>query len=91
MRNLLVALPLLSACSALGESAEPAQPTLKVFLLAGQSNMEGQAVVDLDHPDLRTCLTTGLTGATFPARPLERPLAVRVPLFFRDGRPVGPR
>ena len=24
---------------------------LKVFLLAGQSNMEGQAVVDLDHPE----------------------------------------
>jgi hypothetical protein len=24
-------------------------PTLRVFLLAGQSNMEGQAVVDLDH------------------------------------------
>ncbi|SVE51777.1 uncharacterized protein METZ01_LOCUS504631, partial [marine metagenome] len=22
----------------------------KVFLLAGQSNMEGQGVVDLDHP-----------------------------------------
>lgn len=26
-------------------------PTLRVFLLAGQSNMEGQAVVDLDHKD----------------------------------------
>ena len=26
-----------------------ADPTLRVFLLAGQSNMEGQAVVDLDH------------------------------------------
>lgn len=25
------------------------QPKLRVFLLAGQSNMEGQAVVDLDH------------------------------------------
>lgn len=25
------------------------RPTLRVFLLAGQSNMEGQAVVDLDH------------------------------------------
>ena len=25
--------------------------TFKVFLLAGQSNMEGHAVVDLDHPD----------------------------------------
>ena len=26
-------------------------PTLRVFLLAGQSNMEGQAVVDLDHAE----------------------------------------
>ena len=24
--------------------------TVKVFILAGQSNMEGQGVVDLDHP-----------------------------------------
>ena len=29
---------------------EPLRP-VKVFLLAGQSNMEGQGVVDLDHPD----------------------------------------
>ena len=28
-----------------------ATPAFKVFLLAGQSNMEGQAVVSLDHPD----------------------------------------
>jgi len=27
----------------------PAPPTLRVYLLAGQSNMEGQACVDLDH------------------------------------------
>jgi len=27
------------------------RPKLKVFLLAGQSNMEGQAVVDLDHDE----------------------------------------
>ncbi len=26
------------------------QPVAKVFILAGQSNMQGQAVVDLDHP-----------------------------------------
>ena len=26
-------------------------PTFKVFLLAGQSNMEGQGVVALDHPE----------------------------------------
>lgn len=26
-------------------------PVLRVFILAGQSNMQGQGVVDLDHPD----------------------------------------
>jgi hypothetical protein len=51
MRHLLIILPLLVSCSALREAVAPAQPTLKVFLLAGQSNMEGQAVVDLDHPE----------------------------------------
>lgn len=34
--------------SGLDESADD-PPVLRVFLLAGQSNMEGQAVVDLDH------------------------------------------
>ena len=29
---------------------EPAPGRVKIFLLAGQSNMEGQGVVDLDHP-----------------------------------------
>ena len=29
------------------QRAEP--PAVRVYLLAGQSNMEGQAVVDLDH------------------------------------------
>ena len=29
---------------------QPANQPLRVFLLAGQSNMEGQGVVDLDHP-----------------------------------------
>ena len=36
-----------SACPAV---AEESKPPVKVFLLAGQSNMEGQGVVDLDHP-----------------------------------------
>lgn len=31
-------------------AAEPSRP-VKVFILAGQSNMEGQAVVDLDGKD----------------------------------------
>lgn len=30
-------------------ATQKSPPTLRVFLLAGQSNMEGQAVVDLDH------------------------------------------
>ena len=51
MRQLLIALPLLAACSGPGRVSAPAPPKLKVFLLAGQSNMEGQAVVDLDHPE----------------------------------------
>jgi hypothetical protein len=32
------------------QAAEKALPPVKVFLLAGQSNMQGQGVVDLDHP-----------------------------------------
>ena len=35
----------------LGQPAVAGKGKLKVFLLAGQSNMEGQAVVDLDHQD----------------------------------------
>ena len=35
------------ACGATGEESKP----LKVFILAGQSNMEGQAVVDLAGKD----------------------------------------
>ena len=31
-------------------AADPSRP-VKVFILAGQSNMEGQAVVDLDGKD----------------------------------------
>ncbi|MFP4057354.1 MAG: sialate O-acetylesterase, partial [Candidatus Brocadiia bacterium] len=33
-----------------GRPGEARDASLKVFVLAGQSNMEGQAVVDLDHP-----------------------------------------
>ena len=39
---------LLPAAGAWGKQA--GKSPVKVFLLAGQSNMEGQAVVDLDHP-----------------------------------------
>lgn len=40
---------LTAALAALPQEPDPAP--LKVFLLAGQSNMEGQAVVDLDHEE----------------------------------------
>ena len=45
----LAALALLAtaSCASAAQDADP--PRLKVFILAGQSNMEGQAVVDLDH------------------------------------------
>lgn len=44
---------LLLACSpAIVRAAEPPKP-VKVFILAGQSNREGQAVVDLDGKDYK--------------------------------------
>ena len=47
MRNCLV---LLFAVAALPvQAGMPGKSPVKVFILAGQSNMEGQAVVDLDH------------------------------------------
>lgn len=47
----LAAVLLLAVCVAGQDrpAGKQAQPTLRVFLLAGQSNMEGQAVVDLAH------------------------------------------
>jgi hypothetical protein len=46
-RIMLVAMvPLLAAAAPMKDP-----PSVKVFLLAGQSNMEGQGVVDLDHPE----------------------------------------
>ncbi len=44
MKHLLPLLASLLPCIGAQEA-----PSLRVFLLAGQSNMEGQAVVDLDH------------------------------------------
>ncbi len=44
----LVALGMVPSRGALG--AERRKGPVKVFILAGQSNMEGQGVVDLDHP-----------------------------------------
>ena len=51
MHFCLTALALLLACPPLRSVGDQDKPVLKVFLLAGQSNMEGQAVVDLDHED----------------------------------------
>jgi len=48
MHFCLTALALLLACPPLRSVGDQDKPVLKVFLLAGQSNMEGQAVVDLD-------------------------------------------
>lgn len=47
MWRLLVLLPFLM-CPPVVEAGEK---TVRVFVLAGQSNMEGQGVVDLEHPD----------------------------------------
>ena len=46
MRLLTLGTLLLQCLSQWVEAAGP----VKVFILAGQSNMEGQGVVDLDHP-----------------------------------------
>ena len=44
-------LGLLSAFVLASAATAAATPPVKVFILAGQSNMEGQAVVDLEGPD----------------------------------------
>ncbi len=54
-----LSIPVLIACVSLAmlasiphaEAEPPTKGPVKVFLLAGQSNMEGQGVVDLDHPE----------------------------------------
>ena len=69
---------LLGSISLLCTSVFAANPdhsegVIKVFLLAGQSNMEGQGVVDLDHPEhynggrgiLKTVLDDPDTGRAF--------------------------
>jgi len=44
----LILLAILPACAA-PDASPPKPQRIQVFVLAGQSNMEGQAVVDLDH------------------------------------------
>lgn len=48
-RSLAVACLLVAAPLLLAQEPQAPSQVLRVFLLAGQSNMEGQAVVDLDH------------------------------------------
>lgn len=47
---ILIAGLLLCCTSLYSLGQEPQQKIARVFLLVGQSNMQGQAVVDLDHP-----------------------------------------
>ncbi|MCA9080396.1 MAG: hypothetical protein KDA58_07545, partial [Planctomycetaceae bacterium] len=51
LRSLLFALAMLSLGeAATAQAADQPARILRVFLLSGQSNMQGQGVVDLDHP-----------------------------------------
>lgn len=51
MTTLILSLLFLAAPISAQEKNAVAPPTIKVFLLAGQSNMEGHAVADLDHAE----------------------------------------
>ena len=51
MTTLILSLFFLAAPISAQEKDAEAPPTIKVFLLAGQSNMEGHAVADLDHAE----------------------------------------
>lgn len=50
LKSLLAALLLCAFASSVSCAADPQTKPVKVFILAGQSNMQGQGVVDLDHP-----------------------------------------
>lgn len=47
---LLIVLSLCLFSGAYAEKPKESRNPVKVFLLAGQSNMEGQGVVSMDHP-----------------------------------------
>ncbi len=51
MTPLILSLLMLTAPACAQGTSDEGAPTIKVFLLAGQSNMEGHAVADLDHPE----------------------------------------
>lgn len=50
LRTLACTVPLVLLTASRASPEEVEKRTLKVFVLAGQSNMQGQGVVDLDHP-----------------------------------------
>ncbi len=75
-RALAILLSLSAVSSAMGDE----RPTLKVFVLAGQSNMEGQAVVDLAGKDYNEGRGTLLTLAGEP-----RTAALVAPFRNADG------
>ncbi len=49
--GLLLAVWLSSISAVTGQDPGADRPLVRVFVLAGQSNMQGHAVVDLDHPE----------------------------------------
>ncbi len=65
-------LMLLATASSVYASGSVVRDPIQVFILAGQSNMEGQGVVDLDHPDHynggKGTLVQVVRGSKDPAR-----------------------
>jgi len=49
--NSIMLLLVVVASSLISNPSKAGESPVKVFILAGQSNMEGQGVVDLDHPE----------------------------------------
>jgi hypothetical protein len=71
MKTIMAKLSLALFLAGLSVSSN-ADKTVKVFLLAGQSNMEGQGVVDMDHPEYynggKGTLLRVMKNATDPKR-----------------------
>jgi len=99
MRNVRRPIPLIAVLliPLVANAAEAPKP-LKVFILAGQSNMEGQAVADLDGPDYNDGRGTLNSLLRDPAKaPLVEHLrasptewAVREDVWVRYKREQGP-
>ena len=56
---------------------------LKVFILAGQSNMEGQAVVDLEGQDYNGGQGQKMPGMTYPSNAMKHTPASATRVFTR--------